>query len=369
MTELRRGDLDAFVRAPRDAYGRGSPSVSPLRADLARWLDGGRNPAFRGPEDIAFWTAHRGGRVLGRITAHVHHASNARHGWRRAFFGFFDCADDPAAAGALLGAAEDWARARGLREIRGRFDLTAMQQIGVVTAGFEHPPYADQNWTPPHLPRLLDGAGYRPRFPMTTHETALAGVDPETLLGPRQRALLASNRFRWHPITRRTLRTRLEDARRVLNDAFEANPMFVPLSEAEYRFQAEGLAWVIDPRVSAILHEGGAPVAGVVCIPDVNPLLRRVGPRPGPLAPWYWLRQRTTNRRAVLVYLGTVRRLQVQGVGALVMHRLLTSLKAAGYETMGSTWIADENGPSLRQAEKLGARPLHRLHLFAKDLD
>ena len=34
----------------------------------------------------------------------------------------------------------------------------------------------------------------------------------------------------------------------------------------------------------------------------------------------------------------------------------------------GGTWIADINGPSLRQAEKAGAKPLHKLHLFAKSL-
>jgi len=43
-------------------------------------------------------------------------------------------------------------------------------------------------------------------------------------------------------------------------------------------------------------------------------------------------------------------------------------MRKAGYETVGGTWIADENKASLRQAEKGGARPLHRLHLFSKEL-
>jgi hypothetical protein len=44
------------------------------------------------------------------------------------------------------------------------------------------------------------------------------------------------------------------------------------------------------------------------------------------------------------------------------------SLKEAGYERLGLTWIADENQASLRQIEKLGAQPLHRLHLFRKPI-
>ena len=44
------------------------------------------------------------------------------------------------------------------------------------------------------------------------------------------------------------------------------------------------------------------------------------------------------------------------------------SFAQAGYRTLGGTWIADINAPSLRQVEKAGARPLHRLHLFTKRL-
>lgn len=49
-----------------------------------------------------------------------------------------------------------------------------------------------------------------------------------------------------------------------------------------------------------------------------------------------------------------------------MLHRVTTALKAAGYATLGITWIADVNGASLRQMERLGARRLHRLHLFTK---
>jgi hypothetical protein len=51
-----------------------------------------------------------------------------------------------------------------------------------------------------------------------------------------------------------------------------------------------------------------------------------------------------------------------------MLHRVTRALRESGYERLGTTWIADENPASLRQMEKLGARPLHRLHLFRKDL-
>ena len=51
-----------------------------------------------------------------------------------------------------------------------------------------------------------------------------------------------------------------------------------------------------------------------------------------------------------------------------MLAHALAQMRRAGYRLVGGTWIADENRASLRQTEKGGARPLHRLHLFSKRL-
>ena len=366
--ELRQGDFAAFFEAPFAAYGPGSAYVSPLRSDLRRFLDRGANPLFAdGTSDLAFWTAHRGGRVLGRITAHVHGASNAAFGQRRGYFGYFDCADDADAAGALLGAAEDWARARGMTEILGNFNLTAMQQIGVVTGGWEHAPYTDLVWSPPHVARLLEARGYAPSFGMTTFEVDLARAEAPAI-GPRQQAILDDPAFAFAPVTRRTIPARMEEARRILNASFARNPMFVPVTAEEFHFQAKDMKWVMDPRISAVLHRDGAPVACIICIPDLNPFLRATASRLKLSTPWHFLRHRMTNTRAVLIFSGVMPEWQGRGVNPVVLRRVILAAKAAGYTRLGNTWIGDSNGASLAQKAKAGAVPLHRLHLFGRAL-
>src|SRR5690606_7525197 len=138
--------------------------------------------------------AHRDAKVVGRICAHVHAASNRTHGLQRGYFGYFDCIDDDQTARSLLGAAEDWVRARGLTEIAGNFNLTAMQQIGVMTDGFAHPPYTDQVWSPPHIAGLLAENGYAAEFGMTTFEVDLRHADPPAI-GPKQQAILNNPDF------------------------------------------------------------------------------------------------------------------------------------------------------------------------------
>ena len=370
MIELRTGDRAAAFDVPFRAYGKDSPYVSPMWADFDRMLDPARNPfCTEGHGRFELTTAHRDGSPVGRIVASVHEASNRRHGTRRAQFGFFDCADDPEAAAALLGAAEAYARAHGCTEIAGNFNLTAMQMTGVLTDGFEAAPYTDMMWNPPHIPRLLEANGYAANFPMMTFEIALDGFDPNALLGPKQRDILADLSLEWLPVTRRTFTDRMEDARHILNAGFDRNPMFVPLSPAEFNFQAGEMSWIMDFRLPVIVRHEGRPVGTLICIPDMNPFVRANRSRMGLLTPWHFLRHRLARKRAVIVLYSVDPEWQNRGLNGAMLIRVATELKAAGYERVGGTWIADVNGASLRQAEKIGAKPLHRLHLYGKTLD
>lgn len=368
---LRDDDLDAFFAAPFAAYGPDTNYVSPLRGDIERALDIRRNPLFgaigRGARRVV--TAHRDGRVVGRIVALVHGASNEAYHERRASFGFFDCIDDLEVARALLDEAEKFGREHGCDRLVGNFNLTAMQQMGVLTEGFEEVPYSDMHWNPPHIPRLLERAGFAPFFPVSTFEVDLRALDPRVLLVGS-----AAERERDPAIEWATLRTRdfervLEEVRVVLNDGFARNPMFVPLTAEEMRFQAADLSHVLDPRITALVRDASGPVGVVLCIPDLNPLFRAMRSRITWTAPWHFLRFRFgRRRRAVIVFYSVAERRQGQGLNGAMLYRVTTALKSAGYESLGITWIADVNAASLRQVERLGARRLHRLHLYGKSL-
>jgi GNAT superfamily N-acetyltransferase len=360
MVEIVERDFAAFFDVPFHVYGPAEPHVSPLKSDLRRFLTADVNPLFPDDDAFTYLTAHRGGRPLGRIVAHAHPASNHRHGTNRAAFGFFDCADDADVARALLARAEDWARARGFTELAGNFNLTAMQQMGVQTGGFDRPGYTDMVQNPPHIPALLKANGFAPAFPMTTFELTLdAARLPQATL-PEGCAFV--------PLTRSTFAARMEDARAVLNDGFDLNPMFVPLTEAEFTFQAGEMTKILDPRLSSVLTLDGSPAGVVICIPDLNGFLRATRSRMGLLTPFHYLRHRLRRRRAVIIFYSVVQSCHGRGLMGAMLARTLTELRAAGYRSLGITWIADVNAASLRMMEKIGALPLHRLHLYAKDL-
>ncbi|WP_311271181.1 GNAT family N-acetyltransferase [Sphingobium sp. WCS2017Hpa-17] len=360
--DLREGDRRAFFEAPFHAYGASGAYVSPLRSDIERMLDAARNPLWTAGNAFAFWTVHCDSRPVGRIIAHVHGQSNREHGTRRAQFGFFDCVDDPEVARLLLDAAERFARAHGQTELVGNFNLTAMQQCGVMTDGFGQAGFTDMVVNPPHIPRLLEAHGFVPIFPMTTFE-----LDVGTAHLP-DRAILDDPAFSFAPIARHDFPQRMEEARLVLNDGFARNPMFVPLTAEEFQFQAGEMMAILDPRLSTVLLEEGRPVGTLICIPDLNGFLRATRSRIRLLTPWHYLRYRMRRRRAVIIFYSVVHDRHGRGLMGAILARTTAALRQAGYRQLGITWIADDNAASLRQMEKLGARPLHRLHLYRKAL-
>jgi GNAT superfamily N-acetyltransferase len=366
--QLQQENFAAFFNCPFQIYGENSRYISPYKSDLRRFLDHEKNPLFKKFGARTYFTVHQADQVLGRIVAHIHTSSNERHSLSRSYFGFFDCTDDPLVAKLLLGAAEDWGRKQGCHEIAGNFNLTAMQQMGVVTDGFDSTPYIDQLYTPPQIYRLLETNGYERFFPMTTFEVPLTGFDPHCVLSSKSEALLKDLEIHFEKPQRRHFSRLMREACYVLNEGFNQNPMFVPLSDAEFYFQSKEMLWFMDPNTALVARVDNRPVGVIISLPDLNPLLKESRSRMNWRTPYCFLKHRAQNRRACLIFGSVVPNFQVRGLGSVLLFKILGCLVAAGYKSVGITWIADYNKPMLRLVEKLGGRPMHRLHLYRKPL-
>jgi hypothetical protein len=369
MIDIRLDDRRAAFEAPFNVYPSNSLYVSPMWSDLDRILDPGRNPLVtEGHGRFQLFTAHRNGRAVGRIVASIHDAANSRDGGKRGAFGYFDCGDDSEVASTLLNLAESWSRQRGMTSISGNFNLTAMQQMGVVTDGFDRQPYTDMVWNPPHIPDLLQANGYRPIFPASTFEVDLTRLEPDAGMDAKRRAIFDDIDYRWIEIGRRKFKTKLLAARQILNAGFDKNPMFVPTSEAEFLFQAGEMMWIVDRRIAALVEFKGRPAGVIVCVPDVNPFLKACRSQYGWSTLWRFIKFRMRRERAVIIFYSVVPELQSHGLNGAMLYRVASALKAAGYKSLGGTWIADVNTASLKQVERFGGARLHRTHLFEKTL-
>jgi GNAT superfamily N-acetyltransferase len=367
--QIRECDFKSFFRAPYAVYPASVPFVSQLDDELKGLLDPRKNPMLRsGALEITYFTAHdSAGKILGRITAHLHPGSQRHFEGKTGFFGYLDCADDERVAQALVGAAESWARSRGCVRLIGNFNFLATQMMGVLEEGFDRTPYVAMNFGGPAIPVLLQKLGYSRRFPMTTFEVDLASLTDEQLADSRQRENLAG--FRWEKATKRDLPRILEEIRVVMNDAFERNPFFAPLTKEEFWFQAKDLSFILDPEITALAYAADGSLAGaVVTIPDINTMLQRTGSKIGLSTLWELPRFKLKRGRALALFAAVRKDLHSLGLGWTLTAQVMRQLRSRGYQTLGVTWVSDENRASQALVRHVGGKPYHRLALYERML-
>lgn len=120
MIEIRnippvKSELKAFTRFQINLYDGNEFYVPPLVSDDVATLSPESNPAFDFCE-AAYFMAFRDGKAVGRIAAIINKQVNSKSGSLTARFGFIDFIDDIEVSGALLKAAEDWARGKGMKK-------------------------------------------------------------------------------------------------------------------------------------------------------------------------------------------------------------------------------------------------------------
>jgi GNAT superfamily N-acetyltransferase len=365
---VRQGNLSDFFDVPFNVYPKESPYVSPFKADLKRFFSE-KNPLISQFGELETFVAYNdAGKPVGRLTAHIHRKSNELYGWKRGYFGYFDCEDQIETARALLDAAAKWNRDRGMTELWGNFNLTAMQQMGVMTGGFDRDPYIDQLYSPPHIAALLEKLGFTSTFPVRTFEVDLKKFDPAVLRTDRAKALLADPRYRWETLRKKELKTQFEFARKLLNDGFGKNPMFVPITQEEFDFQAKDMALIIDEKITSYVYVDNEPAGVIVAIPDLNPVLREVGSKITLSLPFKLWKLKRNPKRCLLIYASVRQDQHANGLGIVMTEKVMANMKERGYTAMGITWISDDNYAPLSLAKKVGAVEYHRCHLYRKDI-
>jgi hypothetical protein len=365
--EIREQDFNSFFEVPFKIYPKDFPFVSELKSDLKRFLST-KNPIFRDPTHFSYFTAFRDRKPVGRIVTHIHQASNERYNWKKAYFGYFDVEDNIETAKALLSKAEEFGRKHRCTEVVGNFNLTAMQKAGVLTEFFVNNQYTDQIVNPLYTPELLKACGYTPCFPMQTFEMNLNAFDENQLLGAKQKELLKSSDYTFEHLNKKNVDECLETMRLCLNDGMDVHSWYVPLTEEEMYFQAKDLMLIIDEKISVFARHKGKPIGAYIAIPNLNPFLRNIRSRYGLTTPYYFMKHNRTCDTVVGIIYSVFKQYHDIGVNGAMLYLALKNMKERGYKKMGGTWIGDDNTASLRQIQKLGAYPMHRLHLFRKEI-
>lgn len=129
-------ELETFIQFHYDLYRGDKFDVPNLHSDEVNTLSKDRNAAFDFCE-AEYFLAYKEGKVAGRVAAIINSRANEKWHRKSVRFGWIDFIDDLEVSEALLKAAEDWGRAKGMTEIIGPLGFTDMDPEGMLTWGFD----------------------------------------------------------------------------------------------------------------------------------------------------------------------------------------------------------------------------------------
>jgi GNAT superfamily N-acetyltransferase len=346
--------------------------VPPLRFERRLFLSRRMNAFFTHGE-AEYFLAVRDDRVVGRISAHVNHAFNDYQGKRWGWFGFLEFEDDPDVLAALLDAAADWLRGRGLdlEQMVGPASFTMNDESGVLIEGFELRPMILQPWTPPYYAERLEQAGMTKAMDMYMWNLEVSDRDKVLpVIFELADKVQSEHGIRVRPMRRWQLRKDLDAFAEVYNSAWSENWDFVPYSKADLDGYAQELQLAFDKHWFMIAErEDTKEVVGMaITVPDINQVLERMKGRILPFGWWHFVRKGRIIDRVRVGFLGVKPEYQHTGVAAklYVEHfNAAASRRQSGGE-MG--WILETNTAMNRGMEAMGGRIVKRYRVYERSL-
>ncbi|PCI37273.1 MAG: N-acetyltransferase [Elusimicrobia bacterium] len=354
-------DLDAFIDLPWKIYKNSDLWVPPIKKDVRDILTE-KNPFWQHAERELF-LAKVDGEIVGRCGAIVDQVYLDFHGEKCGFFGFFECIDDKAVAAALLEAARNWLRAKGMLIMRGPTSPSFNEECGVLIEGYDDPPAILMPYNLRYLGGLIEAAGMHKAKDLWSYAIPTGNPIPPRLVKMAARVRRNKN------ITVRSMRKNrwdeeLQHIRDIYNEAWEKNWGFTPMTEAELDLMAENLKPILDPDAVHFVEVDGKVVAFSVMLPDVNQVLKRLN---GKLGPWeivkflYYYRKIDRLR---LVTLGVRKEFRGRGLEVLLYNETWKVARIKGWKKAELGWILEDNDKMNRGMDALTGRvyKIHRIY-------
>lgn len=274
MIEIRETPMGGKIRDFLDVvdriYERDPAYVRPLDMDLKERLDPKKNPFFTHAEGTIF-TAHEGGRCVGRITAQIDRDHLAKYDDATGFFGFLDTVNDQAVATALLERAEAWLTKKGMKRARGPVSLSINEELGCLVEGFDTSPFI---MMPHHLPyqaALIEGAGYAKAKDVFAWRYETSAMSARVRKAHDDIAKLPEVGFR--ALDPGEMERDVGIVVDIFNDAWSDNWGSVPISSAEAKKMAQDFKLILIPEITRVVMIDGEPAAFAVAIPNINSLI------------------------------------------------------------------------------------------------
>jgi hypothetical protein len=375
MVEIRQtpmgGDLRDFLDVVDRIYADDPRYIRPLDMELKERLSPKKNPFFEHGEGVVF-TAHKGGKCVGRVTAQIDRGHLQRHKDDAGFFGFLDTIDDEDVAKALLAKAEGWLRSKGMKVARGPLSLNINEEMGCLVEGFDSPPVLMNPHHRPYQGGLIEKAGYAKAKDVFGWRYEVG--EPNARVRKAQEEIKAMPEVVGRPMDKKNIDRDVEIALDVFNDAWNENWGYVQMTRKEADKMAADLKMFLVPEITRLVLIDNEPAAVAIALPNVNELIGDLRGRlfPTGLVKLLYRLKIEGAKSGRLLILGIKKKFRLQrkyaGLSLYLYAELNDGGKRCGMTWGELGWTLEDNAAVNTGIKMMGAKKYKTYRVYEKNL-
>lgn len=358
-------DTLAFVK-PWWKINEGEPGwVPPLLMDRKKFFDPTKNPYFK-KADVQCFIAKKNGETVGTIAATMDHGQQEVEKGV-GFFGFFEFIDDEEVAKALMDAALNFLKSKGMTEARGPYNFNSNHDFGLLIDGFDTPAAISNPHARPYYGPMLEKLGFSKKIDWYAYWMD-AGPLPEQVNKVSERFLKRNPNVKLRMIDMANFESEVRILIDIYNDAWHDNFGHIHISDEEFFAAAADLKQVIDPRLCWVAELDGKPVALTITLPDYNQVFKKMNGSLFPFGWYYFLRSKAYITQLRVFILGVKREYQKMPLGAPLYIKTWEEGLKLGIKGAEASLILEDNFRMRGALEKLGARIYKTYRIYTKAL-
>ena len=373
MPVRSEADKQRFVRVPmRIAAEAKDPQwVAPLIMERMEALTPKTNPLWE-HMDAQLWIARKDGKDVGRISAQIDHLAPSDPANPSGYFGMIHAEDDPEVFAALFAAAEDWLKAKGVKQALGPFNMSVNEETGLLVDGFDAPPMVMMGHDQPYVGGRIEALGYAKIKDVYAYKIATKADFPAGVRRRVDRAVPQGVTLR--QLNFKNYEPEVRAMTEIMNDAWHDNWGHTEITEAETRQLAKSMRPVINEKLVWFADIDGESAGFAVTLPNVNEAIRDLD---GKLLPFGWAKllwrlKVSGVKTARVPLMGVKRKFARDFRGQLLPFLLIDKMRAeamkAGIEEVEMSWILEDNRPMRAIIEAVGSERYKTYRIYQKQL-
>jgi hypothetical protein len=335
-------------------------------------LTPGKNPFFEHAE-VTLFTAWKNGEPVGRISAQVDQEHLKRYQDSTGFIGFFDTIDDKEVGNALVNAAGNWLKQRGMKRMRGPLSLNVNEELGTLIEGFDTPPMVMMTHSLPHQGQIAEACGLEKAKDLFAWRFNTGDVNQRAMHAWEQ--IKAMPEVRIQTINSSQLERDIAMVLEVYNDAWKHNWGFVPATVAEGKQMAKDMKLVLVEDQVFVVYIDNEPAAICITFPNLNEAIYDLK---GKLMPFgifklLWRLKVKSPKSARVVMMGIKEKFRNKkrygGLAMAICVEIAKRGEKLGYEWADVSWTLEDNTPINLTIRAMGCKLYKKYRIYEKSLE